>query len=191
MVAEIRTALTKELQLEWAPAPRGRDDVDPFHERTQNHFGGESLLTVVNALPSQSTSVPTTWADKQRAMDIIETVTARHGYSAPVLEGFDLWSEEDRIRDLGGATPETQVLVSGMAEGPAGQWLAFTFQDLSKDTTGRFKERLTPAAGSGWQLNTLSISYGANGLLHQAAREEFKSRLAPFTGLTPPPPLET
>jgi hypothetical protein len=128
------------------------------------------------------------WASSRRSRP---GTGARHGCSAPVLEGFDLWSEEDHIRNLGGATPETQVIVSERAEGPAGQWLAFTFQDLSKDTTGRFKERLAPAAGTGWQLSTLSISYGANGLLHEAAREEFKSGLAPFTGLTPPPPLET
>ena len=65
------------------------------------------------------------------------------------------------MSDLGGLTPETQVIVSGMAQGPAGQWISFTFQDLSKDTTGRFKERLAAPPESGWQLDTLSLSYGA------------------------------
>jgi hypothetical protein len=136
MVAEIRAALTRELQLEWAPAPEEQDGVDPLVERIQNYFGGESLLTVVNAPASQSTSVPRAWADKQRAIRIIGEVTGRYGYSAPVLDSFDLWSEEDRIRDLGGAAPETPVLVSGAAHGPAGQRLVFAFQDLSKDKDG-------------------------------------------------------
>ena len=189
MIAEIRAALAEELELEWAPEAAGQDDVDPFHERTQNYFGGESLLTVINALPSQSTGVPTTWAGKQRALDIIGGILGRHGYSAPVLDHYDLWTDEDRVRELGGATQETQVIVSGSAQGPAGQWLSFMFQDLSKDTEGRFEKRLRPPFGSGGPLDTLRISYGANGLLHVSDRDEFKNRLKPFAGLAPPPPL--
>ncbi|WP_211879687.1 hypothetical protein [Pseudarthrobacter albicanus] len=188
MVADIRAALARELELEWAPGPAGQDDVDPFHERTQNDFGGESILTLINAPPSQSTSVPTTWAGKQRALEIIGGVLGRHGYSAPVLDRYDLWTDEDRVRELGGATPETQVIVSGSAEGPAGQWLSFMFQDLSKDTQGRFEEGLRPPPGAGGQPDTLSISYGANGLIPGSDREEFKNRLKPFAGLAPPPP---
>ena len=191
MISEVRAALTEELGLKWAPPPEGQDDVDPFVHRVQNYFGGESLLTVVNALPSQSTSVPRDWADKQRALETVRTVIAKYGYSAPVIDTFDQWSDEQRISDLGGLTPETQVIVSGMAQGPAGQWLSFTFQDLSKDTTGKFDERLAPPPGSGWQLDTFSLGYGANGLLRDADRDEFKKRLEPFAGLTPPAPLET
>lgn len=191
LVAEIREALTEELQLKWAPAPSAQGKAESFTERTQNDFGGESLLTVVNAPASQSTSVPRAWTDKQRAIRIIGVVTARHGYSPPTLDSYDLWSEEQRISDLGGARPETQVILSGSVQGPAGQWLMFTFQDLSKDTDGRFEERLRPPDGSDWQPNTLGISYGANGLLHDADREEFKSRLEPFAGLEAPAPLET
>ena len=58
-----------------------------------------------------------------------------------------MWSEADRIRDLGGTTPD--------------------------------------------QTNTVSPSYGANGLLPEDDREEFKNRLEPFRGLVPPPPLES
>ena len=191
MIAEVRTALAAELGLAWAPPPGGLDDFDPFVHRVQNYFGGESLLTVVNARPSQSTSVPRDWADKQRALEIVGTVIARHGYSAPVIDTFDRWTDEQHMRDLGGLTPETQVIVSGMAQGLAGQWLSFTFQDLSKDTAGQFDERLTQPSGSGWQLNTISLSYGANGLLRDADREEFTERLGPFASLTPPAPLDT
>lgn len=191
MVAEIRTALTRKLKLEWAPSPDAHDDAEPFVDRVQNYFGGESLLTVVNAPTAQSTSVPRSWANKERAIRIIGEVAGRYGYSAPELERLDEWTEEDRIRDLGGTVPETQVIVSGSVHGPAGQWLMFTFQDLSKDTNGRFRERFEPLGESGWQVDTLSLSYGANGLLREKNREEFKKRLAPFAGLTPPAPLET
>jgi len=191
MVAEIRKALTKELQLKWAPAPSGQNNAESFTDRTQNYFGGESLLTAVNAPASHSTSVPRAWTDKQRAIKIIGAVTARHGYSPPTLDSYDLWSEEQRISDLGGATPETQVILSGSVHGPAGQWLMFTFQDLSKDTEGRFEERLRPPDGSDWQPNTLRIGYGANGLLREADREEFRRRLEPFAGMEAPAPLET
>lgn len=151
-----------------------------FQERTTNWFGGESLLAIVNAPTSQSTGVPRAWGDKQRAIQIIGKVTARYGYEAPRLDTYDLWSDEDRIRELGGPTPETQVIVSGRALGPAGQWLSFTFQDPSKDKEGRFDERLWPTDGSFGQPNTLMLSYGANGLLHEADREEFKKRMEPF-----------
>ena len=50
-----------------------------------------------------------------------------------------------------------------MALGPAGQWLSFRFQDLSKDTGGTFEDRLRPPEGSQWQLNTVALGYGANG----------------------------
>ena len=191
MIAEVRAALTTELGLEWAPPTDGRDDFDPFVHRIQNYFGGESLLTAVNSLPSQSTSVPRDWADKLRALEIVGTVIARYGYSAPVIHTFDQWTDEQRMSDLGGLTPETQVIVSGMAEGPAGQWLSFTFVDLSQDTAGHFDERLALPSGSGRQVDTFSLSYGANGLLRDADRDEFTERLEPFAGLTPPAPLET
>ncbi|TSE15730.1 hypothetical protein B1A87_007295 [Arthrobacter sp. KBS0703] len=191
MVGELRSALSKELQLEWAAGQQGQSDADVFQERTTNWFGGESLLAIVNAPTSQSTGVPRAWGDKQRAIQIIGKVTARYGYEAPRLDTYDLWSDEDRIRELGGPTPETQVIVSGRALGPAGQWLSFTFQDPSKDKEGRFDERLWPTDGSFGQPNTLMLSYGANGLLHEADREEFKKRMEPFKGLTLPAPLDS
>ena len=135
--------------------------------------------------------MPRTWDEKQRAMSIIGEVTRRYGYEAPAIDRLDSWSAEDRVRDLGGATPDQQVIVSGVALGRAGQWLSFRFQDLSKDTNGTFEKRLRPPAGSQWQLNTLALSYGANGLLAAEDRDEFTSRLEPFLGLTPPEPLES
>lgn len=152
----------------------------------QNWFGGESMLTTINGPTAESTSVPATWADKQRVIAIIGEVTAEYGFAAPILDQqLDAHSSDaDRIRDLGGATPETQVIVAGTALGPVGQWLSFVFVDGTKDVDGRFSEE-------GWNLNTIGLSYGANALLPEADREEFERRLEPFLGLTPPPPLET
>jgi len=190
MIAEIKAALSEELVLEWAPV-EGQGGRNPFHAPIENHYGGMSLLTNVNGPEAQSTSVPQAWADKQRAIGIIGEVAGRYGYGAPAIDALERWSAEDRVRDLGGPTPDRQVIVSGMALGPAGQWLSFRFQDLSKDTGGTFEDRLRPPEGSQWQLNTVALGYGANGLLAAEDREEFESRLAPFVGLTPPDPLES
>lgn len=43
--------------------------------------------------------------------------------------------------------------------------------------------RLRPTGGSFWQPNTITLSYGANGLLAAADRQQFKTRLEPFKGL--------
>ena len=91
---------------------------------------------MVNGPVSQSTSVPQVWSDKQRAIRIIGEVSARYGYSAPAMDTFDLWSMEDRIRELGGDTPETQVIVSGAAHGPAGQWLVVRVSGFVKGQRG-------------------------------------------------------
>ena len=190
MVAEIKAALSEEFQLDWAPLGNEAGS-SPFHRPIENGYGGESLLTNVNGPESQSTTVPPAWEEKQRALGIIGEVARRYDYGAPAINGLESWSAEDRIRDLGGLTPDRQVIASGVALGPAGQWLSFRFQDLSKDTNGVFEERLRPPEGSQWQRNTLALSYGANGLLAAEDRNEFRSRMEPFRGLTPPEPLES
>lgn len=190
MIAEMREALSAEFNLEWAPID---DQEGPrlFHPRVQNGFGGQSLLTVVNGPESQSTSVPQAWADKQRAITIIGEIAFRYGFGTPAIHVPKRWTDEDRIRDLGGLTPEEQVVVTSWATGPAGQWLSVRFQDLSKDTTGGFATRFEQLDGSRWQLNTIGISYGADGLLPADLRGEFESRLEPFAGLSHPAALES
>lgn len=193
MVADIEGALTAEFGMGWTNDRAGEAGFDPFHRRVQNWFGGESMLTLINAPSSVSTTGPTSWTDKQRATEIIAEVTARHGYSAPVLGGGGPQNatDEDLVRDFGGTTPETQVIVSGNVAGPTGQWLSFAFMDLTKDVDGRFAERLGSAVDSTTGPSWITLSYGANGLLPEADREEFERRLEPFAELTQPPPLET
>ncbi|MFB2580942.1 hypothetical protein ACEXQD_06795 [Herbiconiux sp. P15] len=188
MVREIREALSAEFGLEWAPPPAGQSTADQLFP-AENHYGGPSMLSVVNAPTSQSTSVPETWEEKQRVIEIIGDITARYGYGPPQLaQDSSPLTEQDRIRDLGGPTPATQVIVSGMSLGPTGQWLAFTFQDFSKDSDGRMRERFAGSTANGWQANTITLSYGANGLLAEQDRAEFLERLEPYTGLQRPDP---
>ncbi len=78
MVAEIKAALSAEFRQEWAPVDA--QSRSPFHGPIENQYGGKSLLTNVNGPESQSTSVPQTWAEKQRAIAIIGDVTHRYGY---------------------------------------------------------------------------------------------------------------
>lgn len=187
MIAEIRAALTAEFGLEWAPPPaaEGTDWAYP----AENGYGGPSMLVTVNGPSSQSTTVPTAWADKQRALEIIGDVIAGYGFEVPRFDQeVHPVPEDEAIRDLGGATLETQAILPGMAEGPSGQWLMFSFQDLSKDTDGRIRERLETPTDAGWQSDTITLMYGANGLLPEKDREEFLERLAPFDGLTRPEP---
>jgi hypothetical protein len=193
MVAEIRAALTAEFGLEWSPTANHDSGNGPFFDRVANGFGGESLLTTINAAASQSTTVPSSWAEKERVIEIIGEVTATYGFSAPVLDhDRDTSSSADeRIRDWGGSTPETQVFVSGVVKGPTGQWLFFHLQDLSHDVDGRFADRPEAATANGWPPNTVSFAYGANALLPDEHRDEFERRLQPFRGLTPPPALAT
>ncbi len=183
MTAEIQDALTAEFGVDWAAPPS--DETTAM--RAENQFGGLSLLRVINAPGAQTTSVPRTWAEKERAIAIIGEVTARYGFGAPSLDQ-DRWPQtaEDRIRDYGGATPETQVLVSGVVEGPTGQWLFFSFQDLAQDRTGRFTEQAEQSVAYGWQPESISFAYGANGLLPAADRAEFAQRMQAFGGYPQP-----
>lgn len=189
MIAEIEEALTKEFQLQWADIPLP-DDNGPFHRPVSNDFGGYSLLTTVNGPNHQSTSVPTSWSGKQRAIAIIDAVSKRYGYASLELESPEGWTPQEFIEFKGGLTPPDQVFISGTAMGAAGQWLSFGIQDLSKDRDGSYAKRDRATAGqepSSW----ISMSYGANGLLPAEHVEEFKSRLRPFLGLTAPEPIES
>jgi hypothetical protein len=150
------------------------------------------MLNAINSLGHQTTSVPIAWADKRRVMAILEEVGARHGYSAPTFDSeAEYLTDEDRRREFGGVTAQTQVILSGILEGPTGQWIVFNIQDLSNDVDGTFADRLAPGKEEGLQVNTIALLYGANALLPEADRAEFERRLAPFDGLEQPEPTES
>ncbi|GAA1879344.1 hypothetical protein GCM10009715_27450 [Paeniglutamicibacter psychrophenolicus] len=188
MIAEIKSALSSELALEWNAAAEALD-ADVFFPGASNNYGGQSLLTTVNAPEHQSTSVPEAWAGKQKAMAVIGEISGKYGYQSPILD-TDSWSEADLVAERGSLDPGDWVMVGGMVQGPKGQWLSFAFADYSKKPTGRSAKEVSDDAGGGAQ-SALFLSYGANGLLPAANRDIYKEALAPFIGLERPEPLES
>jgi len=191
MVDEMKTALTERFSVRWVAPPGDQADIDVTFP-VENGWGGESLLQVVNLPTEQTSSVPRTWAEKEAAVAIIGEVAARHGWSEPVYdEDRYPQPDADRLEYTGGTTLPEQVIVSGGIEGPTGQWLSFTFQDLSKDDAqGTFAERLASPEDEGWEPETIALSYGANGLLPESRRAEFERRAEPFAGYPVPEGLE-
>ena len=124
-------------------------------------YAGPCNVVATTVRRSRATTRGRPWLPRSRRLRAISTIgeiTRRYGYEAPTIDGLESWSAEDRIRDLGGLTPDKQVIVFGVALGPAGQWLSLRFQDPSKDTGGTFEERLRPPEGSQWQMNTQALS---------------------------------
>jgi hypothetical protein len=190
LLEEIEMALTAEFGLEWAPPSIGNGDQVAFP--AENFYGGASMLRTLNVQGRQSTSVPATWTEKDRALEIIASVAARRGFTEFTLDhDSEHMTAADLKESFGGVTPEESVIVSGMLEGPKGQWLMFTMQDLSLDADGRFTEQAEASAEYGSLPNSISVMYGANGLLPGADRAEFERRLAPYVGLDRPTPLES
>lgn len=188
LVSEMQEALTERTGLTWAEPPAVQVEMGSVFP-AENGWGGPSLLRTVNLPTEQTTSVPREWSEKQEAIAVIGEVAARHGWGEPVLdEDRSPQEREDRVESLGGATYAEQVLVGGMVEGPHGQWLAFAFTDLSKDDAeGTFAERYATPEEAGWEPESLTLSYGANGLLPEADQAEFERRAAPFAGQEAPP----
>ncbi len=190
LLRQIEDALTLEFGLEWAPPPTGNGDDVAFP--TENFYGGMSMLSTLNIDGRQSTSVPTTWAEKERVMELVTEVAAEYGYRDLTLDhDADYMSDAELVQAYGATSPEESVTVSGSLQGEAGQWLWFTITDLSLDHDGRFTEQAQESEQYGWQPNTISLFYGANALLPESDRAEFERRLAPFIGLSHPEPLES
>lgn len=190
VMAQIEAALTAEFGLEWAPPATPNGDEVAFP--TENHYGGSSMLSTLNINSRQSTTVPTTWAEKETALAIIAEVAGRYGYDDLTLDHDADWmSDAELVEAYGATTPEQSVTVSGWLEGQTGQWLWFTITDLTLDHDGRFAAQAEETTEYGWQPNSISFLYGANGLLPEADRAEFERRLAHYAGLPRPEPLES
>lgn len=188
LMREIETALTAEFGVDWAEPPTGNGGQVAFP--AQNQYGGPSMLSALNVPGRQSTAVPTTWSEKQRVLEIVAEVAARHGYSDLALdhEAGHL-SAQELTDSYGSADPAEMVILAGTLQGPTGQWLMFTLQDLSLDRDGRFTEQAEASEEYGSLPNSMSLLYGANGLLPAADRGEFERRLEPYAGLERPEPL--
>lgn len=188
LLAEIEAAITAEFGLEWTAPPPGNEGQVSFP--AQNYYGGPSMLRVLNVQSRQSTAVPATWEEKERMLDVIASVAADHGYSDLSFDHeAGSMTEEEVVESYGGSTPEEMVFLSGMLQGPTGQWLMFSMKDLSLDYDGRFTEASEGAEESGWPGSSIAFTYGADGLLPSEERAEFERRLEPYAGLERPEPL--
>lgn len=184
LMAEIEAALTAEFGLAWAPAPKTNGEQDDFP--AQNYYGGESMLRVLNVSGRPSTTVPATWTEKERMLAVIADIAAGYGYTDMSFDhDAGYMTEEEVVESYGASTPEEMVLLSGMVQGPTGQWFMFSMHDLSLDHEGRFAEQVE----NGPQGGSIALFYGANGLLPSADRAEFERRLEPYIGLERPEPL--
>lgn len=136
ITAEIRSAL----ELEWT-----EEDGGQVYFPTENRYGGLAMLVTVNTPAWLSATAP---QNPEGAMDVVRGILDSHGFAAPVL------------------TQDDTTTTSGLAEGPNGQWLFFT-----------------------WSSDSVAVGYGANALLPAADRAEFERRLAPFLPYAQPAPL--
>lgn len=80
------------------------------------------MLSSLNINSRQSTTVPRSWRDKQRVLEIITAVTARHGFGALTLDNDDpTVADAELIEGYGASTPEESVIVSGSVETKTGE----------------------------------------------------------------------
>lgn len=188
LMADIEAALAAEFALEWAPAPTANGEQIAFP--AQNHYGGTSMLQSLNVPGRQTTSVPATWAEKERMLAVVAEVAAGYGYTDLSFDHeAGHMSAAEIEQSYGGSTPEEMVFVGGALQGATGQWLMFSIHDFSLDHDGRFAEQFVGSQGSDEPRSSISFLYGANGLLPEDDRAEFERRLEPYLGLERPEPL--
>lgn len=187
----LRTSVTAAFAVDWVQEPTHGQE--PYLEpKRANEFGGSSMLSMYYASSWQSTSVPHGWEDKQRLLKEFGAVLADRGFTGPYFDHDDPdLTEADRLIWYGGPHPEDQVSVSGSFSGPAGQWVFFGFQDLSKDVSGSFTKEWEEFAETRGPRESFEFSYGAPALLPVADRFEFMERLEPFAGLREPEARES
>lgn len=187
----LRERVDDAFDLEWVLGPTNGDEPSIEPDRP-NEFGGSSMLSMYYGGSWQSTSVPHSWEDKQRLLKEFGAVLAEHGFTGPEFEHDDpRLTDAERMKAYGGLRPADQVWTAGMFSGPAGQWVSFGFQDLSKDATGSFTREWEEYSGPNRPREGFDFSYGAPALLPAADRVEFLERLAPFTGIPQPEAQES
>lgn len=184
MVAEIHSKISAAYGYRW----HNNSIAEPrVTKRTANNYGGESMLTSLSSASTYSEGVPVSWSDKKMILAIVSEATTRYGFGVPEVD----WNvakagTAERFHSFGGATPQTAVLVGATATGVSGQWMSVDFTDLSKDTQGRFARKSGDAT---FHANSITVRYGASGLLAEHDRARFEKALEPFAGLKKPAAL--
>lgn len=128
----------------------------------QNGFGGTSMLHVVNR-PAWHTPVAALTSEQiDQVATVMAEVAGRHGFTQLTIE-----------------PPDRNLPVdfrAGTLSDSNGQWLSFTVG--------------TPP-GQESDSPTITLMYGANGLLAAADHVQFEHRVQPFLGYPQPAPLQS
>ncbi len=181
MFADIRTRLTDEFGYTWVQV--GDDDLRP----ERNGYGGESMLVEFTSA-AWATNEPI--QDDERKLDVmrvVNEVVVEHGlwdlysFNDPSVSGID----PAMIAKLYGSDdPRTQTTWEYYTENfPDPLRFYATINDLSNDRDGGFlAAREAQNARTGEPLEGLQLTVIASGVLSEAHREEFQTKLQEYPG---------
>ena len=181
LFADIRTRLTGEFGYTWTQV--GSDDLRP----ERNGYGGESMLVELTTA-AWATNEPIQDYDRKLAvMAVINDVVAQHGlwelyaFNDPTNSGID----PAMITKLYGSDdPRTQTTWEYYTENyPDPMRFYANIYDVSNDRDGGFlKEREAQHTRTGEPLEGLQLVVIASGVLSEADREEFQTRMQEYPG---------
>lgn len=181
LFADIRTRLTAEFGYTWTHV--GSDDLRP----ERNGYGGESMLVELTTA-AWATNEPIQDYDRKLAvMAAINEVVAQHGlwelysFNDPTNSGID----PAMITKLYGSDdPRTQTTWEYYTENyPDPMRFYANIYDVSNDRDGGFlTEREAQHTRTGEPLEGLQLVVIASGLLSEADRDEFQTRMQEYPG---------
>ncbi len=181
MFADVRARLTEEFGYSWTPV--GDEDLRP----ERNGYGGESMLVEYTSA-SWATNEPIQDYDRKlEVMAVISEVVVDHGlwdlysFNDPMMSGID----PGMIAKLYGSDdPRAQTTWEYYTENfPDPLRFYATINDLSNDRDGGFRAaREAQNARTGEPLEGLQLTVIASGVLSEADREEFQTRLQEYPG---------
>lgn len=125
-----------------------------------NQFGGTSMLYIVNTPAWSSPLGSLTALESEQLIAAISEAGERHGFT--------------QLRLDPGESRQGPVFTSGTLSDANGQWLAFMVG--------------LPPGQEAAATASITIAYGANGLLPESDRPEFEQRLAAFLDFEQPEP---
>ncbi|MFS0911130.1 hypothetical protein AB3M89_05015 [Microbacterium sp. 179-I 3D2 NHS] len=181
LFAEIRTRLTDEFGYTWVAV--GDEDLRP----ERNGYGGESMLVEFTTVGWATNEPIQDYERKLEVMEVIDEVVVDHGlwdlysFNDPAISGMD----PSMIAKLYGSDdPRTQDTWEYYTENfPDPLRFYATIDDLSHDDDGSFRvAREAQSARTGEPLEGLQLVVIASGVLSEADRAEFESRLDEYPG---------
>lgn len=181
MFTDIRARLTEEFGYTWVQV--GGEDLRP----ERNGYGGESMLVEYTSAAWATNEPIQDYDRKLEVMAVISEVVVQHGlwdlysFNDPRVSGID----PAMIAKLYGSDdPRTQTTWEYYTENfPDPLRFYASINDLSNDPDGGFlAAREAQNARTGEPLEGLQLTVIASGVLSEADREEFQSKLQEYPG---------